>query len=246
MVDDASKVRTLTYLVWKNRDGVISQDGVEVVAKPGTAPGTYVPVKYTNWLWAGDDGTITVGEFGKDLSVTKKDLSTGKVILEDTGHMAIPAGSIFASMASQIFAESNPAKYVAGGKASYIAYSEEDAKFSDLELNILESKEFSGEKIFQVTSDMLSDLIEAFTFADGQVLASRDDVNDEEVFLVSRREEAFGEFKPAATIKKIFGELPRGLRNPVAENPGKLNAKDIMRSFLSPRARKNQPLKKAH
>jgi hypothetical protein len=242
-VDDKTKVRTVTYLVWKNINGAVSQDALQVVAKPAPPPALYSGIKYTNWMWTGDEGSIATGEFGaKELTVVRKVLGSGEVI--EKGKMPIPPDSIFSSMVTTTLAESDPAKYTTGRKASYVALSEEDAKFDTLDIQVEETKTIGDQKIAHVLSEMLNDKLESFTFMDGQVLGTRDDYNDQIVFLVNRREDAFGDFGPAETIKRIFGDVPRGLRNPVSESQGKLDAKEVIHSFQSPRAKKNQPPKK--
>jgi hypothetical protein len=256
-IDDTSTQRTVTYLVWENVNGHVSEDYVQVVAKPAPAPALYTGVKFTNWKWYDDDGTLTTGDFkdGNLVYVTKgahrevKDGVTSVKMLEkiddSSGQWKVPPQTIFSTMSTTTFAEGQSAKYIVkGSKANFSALDEEDRKIDTLELEVLDTKAFGEQKIQQVLSEMRSDVVELYTFADGQPLGSRDDFNDKIIYLVNRRDDAFGDFGPAESIKRLFGDVPRGLQNPVSESQGKINAKELIESFVSLKTRKEIKFKK--
>ena len=52
------------------------------------------------------------------------------------------------------------------------------------------------------------------------------------VYLVARRETAVGDFKFAKDkVQKLFGDVPRGVVNPVFTSGGKLDAKAVIGAF---------------
>ncbi|MGZ6480244.1 MAG: hypothetical protein ACXWQE_13125, partial [Bdellovibrionales bacterium] len=255
-MDDSTKLRTFTFLVVRNDLG--TQEGIKVVAKLEKAPATYTGVSFTSYYFNGEHDTKTTGEFskdGKELKIVtkhaeiKKSLVVGKNIPEYSGKLTVPANSIFSAMGTTTFAEADPAKYTSGATATYEAFSEsvEDLKYSPMEMTILDTKTVGEQKISQVESDFLNDKTETITFADGQNLGSRDDYNDLIIYLVPRRDDAFGEFGQSALIKTLFDrDVPRGLRNPVADSQGRLNAKDIIQSFTSLKVRKQKSTSKVN
>jgi hypothetical protein len=231
-VDDKSKQRTLTYLVWKKGDAKVTQEAVQVVATPTSTQNFYAPVSFKHWQGADSLTDVTVGKFGKRLTMVQRDLKTGASVLR--GQISIPPASIFSSLATEIFAQRGPKSYVAGQSKSFDALSEEDEKYSDLRLDVVAVRAFDGENIVQVVSRFLSESIELFTFQDGQPLGSRNNAAGIDTFLVSRREEAFGAFEPAASsLELIFKNVPGGRRNPVSSARPKLSAQEVLQSFPS-------------
>jgi len=231
-VDDKSKQRTLTYLVWKKEDGKVTQEAVQVVANPTSTPNYYAPVSFKHWQGANSLTDVTEGKFGKRLTMVQRDLKTGAAVLR--GQISIPPASIFSSMATEIFARESRKSYVAGQSRSFDALSEEDEKYSDLRLDVVAVRTFDGENVVQLVSRSLSESIELFTFQDGQPLGSRNNAAGIETFLVNRPEEAFGAFEPAASsIELIFKNVPDGRRNPVSSARPKLSAQEVLQSFPS-------------
>jgi hypothetical protein len=236
-VGDKSKQRTLTYLVWKSEDGRVTQDAVKVVAKPASARNLYASVSFKHWQGADRLTDVTEGKFGKLLTIVQRNLNTGASV--QRGSMLIPPEAIFSSMATQIFAEKALGKYATGQSMSFDALSEEDEKYSNLRLDVLDSKTFGDQKIVQVVSHFLSESIELFTFEDGQPIGSRNDVAGIETFLVSRHEDAFGTFKSATeSIELVFEAVPRGLKTPASTSKPKLSVSEVLQSF--PLSRKHQ------
>jgi hypothetical protein len=61
--------------------------------------------------------------------------------------------------------------------------------------------------------------------------------------LVATREEALGDFElKKDSIAKVFGDIPHGAtNNPVGQTNGKLNIKDMLRSFPVPTEKDRSP-----
>jgi len=241
-VNDATKVRTVTYFVLKDTGGVKTEEGVKVTFKPGSV--SAVAGYEYDQSYAADGKTsvdrTTAKAEGDKLKIDSYGLKP--VADHESNTIDIPPGGVDSTMLTQFIAE-DAAKYVKGFKGSFKALEEEDGQFEDLDVTIEDVKPVGDVKVAQIYIDAQAERSEGFTTMDGQPFANRDDSRDLEVYLVNRREEALKEFPAPASLKKLFGEVPRGLKNVVAESDGKINAKDVMRSFMTDAQRKNQPKK---
>jgi hypothetical protein len=244
-IEDASKERKLSYLVWETHGGSVSQDGLIVTAKPAPPPQRWAGVKFTNWQYSDRDGFVVTGTFaGNDVKIEAKDRS-GNPIEEKSGVRHLKAGTILSALSTQIAAENAGAKYTRGYSAKFEALNEEEQKDDTLEFEILESKDFADQKVSQVRLELRNDIFELFTFADGQALGSRASFDDKITYLVGKRKDAFGELAQSDLIKTIFGPaVPFGLENPVSKAEGKLNAKEIIESFADFKTIKEKKYKK--
>jgi len=236
--NQATQERTLTYFMWRKEDGDVSQMGVKAVSRNGLRPKSY-----SLYEWLNADSTVLHGKFGpKNLELTKHDLRTNKVI-EVPEPVVIPQNAIFSSYVTQVMAKADPEAYREGLHMSFVGFSEESAEFDDGLLKILRTNPFENQMVYQVLASFMNEDIELFTFRNGEMLGSRSEILDNVTYLVGTKEEAIGDFKIAAdSLKKVFGNIPHGAtNNPVGQAKGKLQAKEVIKSFPKSKDSDRQP-----
>ncbi len=260
--DETSKRRTITFFVKTSEDGKTSTSITRSISDEAYQPlcsfaYSFEPdVKEQIFAKFGiaklekDDPakrfTVVDSLFDKPLNVRaldEKEVKTGKLLdpcdrrrffakPSNSDRIAENEGSFQSSF---LFYVLDLARMEIGKSKTYEGFSEEDGRYSYGKVKPLAAKTIEGVSVFQVDDDFAGEPIENFVLASGDPIGARSIFNKIVTYLTTKAE-AVGEFEfDQKELTPWFKGIPDGLKNPLTQSDGKLNALKIIEGFEPPK-----------
>jgi hypothetical protein len=242
-VDDKTGERTITYFAYREENGTSSYNGAKVIAKP-SADMPFQPVRYTHWTSGNmksppltEEGVFKAGKLNisvSDVSEAIRNDKTKKISqpqkLVAKFELNVQPDSFLSTFIPAFIATHGEAALKQNAVFTFNAFAEESRLFADGQCKVLRVMNTADAKrVARTFCRFPSDETEYFTFPDGQVLGYR--MGDVSIYIAKNREDALGELKfPKDIVRKIFGDLPFGLENPVSKSLGKVDAAQLIKS----------------
>lgn len=122
-----------------------------------------------------------------------------------------------------------------GKPKTYEAFSEEDGRYSYGKVKNLGTRSFEGVNVLHLEDDFAGEPIENFVLPSGDPIGARSIFNKIVTHLTTRAD-AVGEFEfDQKELTPWFKGIPDGLKNPIIQSEGKLNAFKMVEAFEAPK-----------
>lgn len=218
----------IAYYVYRKENGIVSQIGVSARSDRNRRP-----LSYSYYEWFKDHATVVRGRLSGTQLEVRKYAGSGEKIIEQFDRKSVLPRVIFSSLVTQFLATRDSEMYREGFDRKFNGLSEEYSRFDQGRLEIARSHFIDDQRIFQVRGSFLNEPFELFTFANGELLGSRNAIMSMVTYLVASQSEATAGFDVnSKNLKKVFGDLPGGMTiNLASQSRDALDAKTIIASF---------------
>lgn len=208
--DPAAQTRTIRYYTLRKNDEGVERSGVEsVTSLTGAARAA------KTWTRQDELSAQAAASFaGAKTHVRYLAPDFKKVLREEV--LTAPKDAGISSFVLNDLAAKNPQWK---GAQKYEAFVEENMRFSEGEVILRAEPEFAGLKVRQLEDQLLSERMELFSFADGNLLASRSEDGTQVVYLVRDQKTATAElpFLKQEVMDHFGGRIPDGRGHPLVD-----------------------------
>ncbi|MBX3017741.1 MAG: hypothetical protein KF767_07630 [Bdellovibrionaceae bacterium] len=208
--DRANQTRSIRYYTLRKNDEGVERSGVESVT---TLTGSAKSVK--TWTRQDDLSAQATAAFA-DKKVTVRYLAPDfkKLLRDET--LDTPKNAGISSFVLNALAAKN-AHWK--GAQKYEAFVEENMRFAEGEVFLRAEIAFEGVPVRQLEDNLLSERMELFSFADGNILGSRSEDGTQVVYLVKDQKTATAEmpFMKQEVMDHFGGRIPDGRTHPLIE-----------------------------
>ncbi len=216
--DSKKKQFSFTYLMKTNELAGNMLESIKAVSKADLSPVAYA---YTS-LAGGQTKTIDAKfEGGKFIATVKDGANISKI------NKALPKG-VFLSYFLVYEMLKNPKGITPGTKYEYQAIAEEDGAIVKGMAFVKGVEEFNGIKAYKILNDFKDTKFTSYVSEKGEVLSAKSPVQSISTELVAQSSAATGNFQvPTALLKSLFGEVPLGNKNELANKGAVSSTKSL-------------------